>query len=184
MFRMPRISRLSWIIFWLSVVSALVLTWRVDPSTPAGVARLIATALAVTVAVLTLLNGGRVGERISAIEAGRYPRPRPGASVRIANAIRNETAQTVTIAGEGGDDIREVAEVLREALLTATWHIKEMQLGAALWDSGRGIMIYHTNAAGPASAALVEGLKAEGLPVEDAGDCTTGNPVHIAFRRP
>jgi hypothetical protein len=59
-----------------------------------------------------------------------------------------------------------------------------MRLGGTLWDDGKGIMIYHTQAAASAAAALMEALQLETLPVTDASDCTTGMPIHIAFRRP
>lgn len=180
----PRISRLSWLIFALSVLGAIVLAWRVDPHTPAGAARIVGSAIAIIVAVLTLVNGARTGGRISAIEAGRYTRMRPGASRRIAERIQGENPQTATIDGEGGDDIREVAAVLGKALRSANWHVQPMRLGGTLWDDGKGIMVYHTEGAAPAATALIEALWAEGLPVTDAGDCTTGMPIHIAFRRP
>lgn len=179
-----KISRLSWLIFALNVAALLILTWKIDPGTPTGVARIVASVVAAAAAMLTLVNGARTGRRIAALETGRYPRLRPGAADRIASRLLGETAQTVTIAGEGGDDIREVAAALHASLAIARWHVREMQLGGTLWDSGRGIMVYHSVAASAAATALVDALQAEGLPAVDAGDCTTGLPVHIAFRRP
>lgn len=178
------IPGLSWLTFALTILSLIVLTYDVDPHTPAGVARLVVSGILGVVAVLTLITGARIGRRISAIEAGRYPRMRPGASHRIAERIQLENPQTATIAGEGGDDIREVAAVLLEALRSANWHVRETSFGATLWNGGTGIMVYHTEAAAPAATALIEALKAEDLSVTHAGNCTTGLPVHIAFRRP
>lgn len=59
-----------------------------------------------------------------------------------------------------------------------------MTLGGTLWGAGRGILVTHTGAAALAATGLIEALRAEGLPVSSAGECTTGLPVHIAFRRP
>jgi hypothetical protein len=179
-----RISWLSWLTFTLSVLGAIVLTWHVDSHTSAGVARLVGSAIAVVVAVLALVAGAQTGRRISDIEAGRYPRLRPGASLRIAERIESEIPQTATIDGESGDDVREVAAVIVTALRSAKWHIGEVRFGGPLWDEGRGVMIHHTEAAAPAATALIEALKTEGLPVSDAGACTTGLPIQIAFRRP
>jgi hypothetical protein len=180
----PRISKFSWAIFALNVLGVVVLTWNVDPATPAGVARIVASGFAALAAILTLVNGAKLGARVSALERGRYPRLRDGAAQRITRRILGETAQTVTIAGEGGDDIREVASTLREALIAARWHLRDMNLGGTLWDGGTGILVYHTAVSTPAATALISALQAEGLAVTDAGGSTTGYPVHIAFRRP
>lgn len=171
-------------ILGLSVCSLAVLIWGINLATPGGIARLIGSVLAGAVAVLTFLDGARLGTRISEIERGRYRRLSPGAALRIADSIRHETPQTVQIFGEGGDDVREVVAVLREALEAANWDIRDTTLGATLWGDGMGIMIYHTAAATLAATALIAALKAEGLPAKYAGDSTTGLPVHIAFRRP
>jgi hypothetical protein len=181
---LPRISWLSWLIFALSVLGSIVLAWNVDPHTRAGDARIVGSGITGIVAVLTLVSGAWTASRIAAIEAGRYPRMRPGASRRIAERIQRENPQTVTIDGEGGDDIREVAAVLNEALRSANWHVRPMRLDGTLWDAGAGIMVYRTAAAAPAAAALIEALRGETLPVTYAGDCATGMPVHVAFRRP
>src|ERR1700678_1794845 len=129
-------------------------------------------------------RGVEIEKRVSAIEAGRYPRIHADAAGRIADRLQSETAQTATIAGEGGDDIREIGSVLMSALRLASWHVRETNLGATLWDSGTVIRISHTAAAAPAGAALIDALRAEGLPATDAGDCATGLPVHIAIRHP
>ena len=181
---LPRISRLSWLIFGLSVLGSVVLAWNVDAHTPAGTARIIGSGITGIVAVLTLVNAALTGGRLSAIEAGRYPRLRAGAASRIAERLKPEIPQTVTIAGEGGDDIREVVAMLREALLSANWQVRDMALGGTIWNGGRGIMVSHSEAAASASTALIEALRAEDLPVSYAGDSTTGMPVNIAFRRP
>lgn len=180
---MRNVSWLSWLIFALSVAMVIVLTWNVDVHSSAGAARIAGSVIAVIVAVLTLANGARMGSRVTAIERGRYPRLRAGASGRIVARLQGELPQTVTIAAEGGDDIREVAAALVEALRAASWHVTEMGYGT-LWNGGRGILISHTEAAASAATALIEALKAEGLPASDAGNPSTGNPVHIAFRRP
>ncbi|MEO8909520.1 MAG: hypothetical protein ABI408_04760, partial [Gemmatimonadaceae bacterium] len=88
------------------------------------------------VELLTRATGTQIDKRVSAIEAGRYPRLLPGAASRIADRLQGETAQTATIAGEGGDDIREIGSVLLDALRSANWHVRETSLGATLWDSG------------------------------------------------
>jgi hypothetical protein len=178
------ISALSWVIFVLSTAGATVAAWGLDPNTGAGKARIVASILAGVVACLALVNGTRTGRRIAALEAGRYPRVDARAWQRVVSRLVGQTAQTVTIDGEGGDDVREIAAGLRDALQQANWDIRKMTLGAALWGAGRGICVYHTTAAAPAAIALIEGLTSEGLPAVDAGECTSGLPVHIAFRRP
>lgn len=181
---LPRIPWLSWLIFALSILGAIVLAWNVDPHTRAGVARIIGSGIAVIVAMLTLVGGTRTARRIAAIEAGRYPRPHSGASSRIAERIRGEIPQTVMIAAEGGDDIREVVAVLVDALRSANWHIRGEPQYGTLWSGGRGIMVHHAATATEAATALIDALGKEGLPVKDAGDSPSGLPVHIAFRRP
>jgi len=178
------ISWLSWLICALSIASAIALAWNVDPQVMAGKVRLVASALATIVAFLVLVNGARSGRRIAALEAGRYPRIKPDAWRRIAKRVGLETAQMVTIDGEGGDDIREVAAGLLSALQEARWDVREMRLGGTLWGAGTGILIAHAAAAEVAATALIDALKAEGLPAASAGECTTGFPVHVAFRRP
>jgi hypothetical protein len=131
-----------------------------------------ASALSTSIAV-TLINGARGRRRISAIEAGRYPRVRRGAWDRVAQRVGQETAQTVKIDGEGGDDIREIAAGLRRALAAARWDIREMRLGGTLWGSGTGIQVSHTLSAAPAATALIGALQSEGLPATCAGECTT-----------
>jgi hypothetical protein len=170
-----RIAWLSWLIFALSVIATIVLALRIS---------YVGLVISGVVALLTFVNGARLARRVAAIEAGRYPRMRPGASRRIADRIQGETPQTVTIDGESGDDIHKVAAVLNEALISSNWHVIYIRLGGTLWDGGTGIMIYHTPAAAAAATALIEALRAENLPVSYAGDSTTGMPVHIVFRRP
>lgn len=179
-----RISPISWTIFALTVVGAFVLALNVDLTTRLGVERLIASVLVLLAAALTLANGARVGARLAAIETGRYPRPKAGAVDRILQRIRSETAQTVTVDGEGGDDVREVAAVLRDALLAANWQIRDFNLGGSLFNGGRGILVYHTQAAASAATALIAALQDEGWPATYAGDCATGLPIQITFRRP
>jgi hypothetical protein len=178
------ISWLSWLICILSVVGAVVLAWGLDPKSASGLARIVGSVIAIVVAFLALVNGSMSGRRISAIERGRYPRLRAGAVRRIANRLSHHDAQTVTIAGEGGDDIREIVAVLIEALKAANWDVREATLGASFFNGGRGILVCHTEAAKPAATALIEVLKSEGLSATYAGDSPTGYPVYIAFRRP
>ncbi len=181
---MRNVSWLSWLIFALSVAMVIVLTWNVDVHSSAGAARIAGSVIAVIVAVLTLANGARMGSRVAAIERGRYSRLNSGASDRIAALLQDEIPQTATITGEQGDDVREVVAALVEALRSAKWHVREIELGGPVWNGGRGIEIRHTEAAASAATALMEALKAEGLPVSYAGTPTTGMPVQIAFRRP
>lgn len=188
--RLLIVSRLPRAIFALSIVGGFV-AWCVASNPTAGAITLlglplslIGPAIAALVAALTLVYGRLIEKRVASIEAGRYPRMRPGAAERIAQRLEGETAQTATIDGEGGDDIREVAAVLQRALILAQWKVSKLHLSGTLWDEGNGILIYHTAAAARAAQALADVLKNEGLSVSDAGDCTTGNPVHIAFRRP
>jgi hypothetical protein len=181
---LSNVSPLSWVIFGLSVFGTVVLAWNVDPQTPAGRARIVGSTIAGIVALLTLCNGSLLGRRISSLEAGRYPRLGPEAWLRIAAALQNETPQTATIDAEGGDDIRDVVTEISKGLKSAHWHVAKLSLGGTLWDEGQGILVYHTEQATSAATALIGALQAEGLTVTDAGPCTTGNPVHIAFRRP
>ncbi len=46
------------------------------------------------------------------------------------------------IHGEAGDDIREIAAGLHGVLQQANWDVREMVLGGALWDAGRGILVF------------------------------------------
>lgn len=125
-----------------------------------------------------------MARRVRALESGRYPRISPAAWRRVAASLEGHNAQTVTIHGEAGDDIREVAAGLHEVLQAAHWDIREMVLGGTLWGAGRGILIAHATSAVPVAKVLIASLAAEGLPASDDGESTTGFPVHIAFRRP
>jgi hypothetical protein len=174
---------LSWLICCLSITGAVVASWNADPKSSNGQQHLVAALIAVVVAILALVSGARLSRRVRAIEAGRYPRVDQKAWQRVASRLEGHNAQTVTIHGEGGDDIREVAAGLHSVLQAAHWDIREMVLGGTLWGAGRGIIVAHTMAAAPAAAALMESMTAEGLPVSYGGDSTTGFPVHIAFRR-
>lgn len=178
------ISWLAWLTlltFALCVFGVIVLMWNVNPHTPAGTARLIGSVVTGIVAVLTLISGALTGMRMTAIEVGRYPRLRAGAYRRIAERIQRECRQTVTMDVDGGDAVREVAVTLGKALRSAKWHVRPMRVDGPLWDNGKGIMVYHTEAAASAATALVAALRAEALPAADAGTCTTGTPIHIAL---
>jgi hypothetical protein len=123
-----KISVSAWVVFGLSVLALIVLTWGVDLHAPGGIARAGASAMLLIVSVINLLTGGHAGARLSNIEAGRYPRLTPGASGRIRERLQNETPQTVTIDAEGGDDIRAVATEISKALKAARWDVQKLHL--------------------------------------------------------
>jgi hypothetical protein len=77
---MPGISGLSWFICLLSIAIAIAASWGADPQSVVGKVHLPASALAIVVAVLVLVNGARTGRRIAAFERGRYPRIKPEAA--------------------------------------------------------------------------------------------------------
>lgn len=139
--------------------------------------------IGVVAALLAYIARYQIGMRLSVIEAGRYPRLDQKAASRIADRIRAETPQTLTISAESGNDIDAVLILLKEALELAKWDIRDISSGT-LWDGGKGIQVYYAERATSAGKALVEALKAEKLPVREAGETTDGLPVRIVIRHP